>query len=149
LSEEVKITACPRCGSKNLDIADMRDGITPGIDWSTNVCRNCDWQGIPLEFETENNYQKFLKGLEKQKKSEDLPIQKDPAESAPGQRLILRYLTASFLSLLFVIIPLLVCVLVSVYGGFPIEIGFLLAGISFLVYLYFFWKKELWNMIKR
>jgi len=127
----------------------MRDGITPGIDWSTNVCRNCDWQGIPLEFETENNYQKFLKGLEKQKKSEDLPIQKDPAESAPGQRLILRYLTASFLSLLFVIIPLLVCVLVSVYGGFPIEIGFLLAGISFLVYLYFFWKKELWNMIKR
>jgi len=145
----VKITACPRCGSKNLDIADMRDGITPGIDWSTNVCRNCDWQGIPLEFETENNYQKFLKGLEKQKKSEDLPIQKDPAESAPGQRLILRYLTASFLSLLFVIIPLLVCVLVSVYGGFPIEIGFLLAGISFLVYLYFFWKKELWNMIKR
>jgi hypothetical protein len=145
----MKITACPRCGSKNLDIADMRDGITPGIDWSTNVCRNCDWQGIPLEFETENNYQKFLKGLEKQKKSVDLPIPKDPAESAPGQRFILRYLTASFLFLLLIIIPLLVCVLVSVYGGFPIEIGFLLAGISFLVYLYFFWKKELWNMIKR
>jgi hypothetical protein len=145
----MKITACPRCGSKNLDIADMRDGITPGIDWSTTVCRDCDWQGIPLEFETENYYQKFLQGFEKEKKSEDLPIHKDPAESAPSQRLILRYLTTSFLFALFVIIPGLVCVLVSVYGGFPIEIGFLFAGISVLVYLYFFWKKELWNMIKR
>ncbi len=145
----MKITACPRCGSKNLDIADMRDGISPGIDWSTNVCRNCDWQGIPLEFETENNYQKFLIGLEKQKKFENLPVQIDPAESTPTERLILRYLTASFLFLLFLIIPSLVCVLVSIYGGFPIEIGFLFAGISFLVYLYFFWKKELWNMIRR
>ena len=145
----MKITACLRCGSKNLDIADMSDGITPGIDWSTNVCRDCQWQGIPLEFETENDYQKFLKGLEKEKKSENLPMHKDPAESAPTQRLISRYLTAAFLMLLFVIIPLLVCVLVSIYGGFPIVFGFLFAGISFLVYLYFFWKKELWNMIKR
>jgi hypothetical protein len=145
----MKITACPRCGSKNLDIADMRDGITPGIDWSTMVCRDCDWQGIPLEFETENNYQNFLKGLEKQKKSENLPIRNDPAESAPTQRLIVRYVTASFLFLLFLIIPLLVWVLVSVYGGFPLVFGFLLAGLSFLVYIYFFWKKELWNMIKR
>jgi nitrate reductase NapE component len=145
----MKITACPRCGSKNLDIADMRDGITPGIDWSTMVCRDCDWQGIPLEFETENAYQKFLKGFEKEKKSEDLPIQKDIAESAPTERLIVRYVIASFLFLLFIIIPLLVYALVSVYGGIPIEIGFLFAGISFLVYLYFFWKKELWNMIKR
>ena len=101
----MKITACPRCGSKNLDIADMSDGITPGIDWSTNVCRDCDWQGIPLEFETENDYQKFQKGFEKENKSEDLPMHKDPAESAPTQSLILRYLTASFLFLLFVIIP--------------------------------------------
>jgi hypothetical protein len=145
----MKITACLRCGSKNLDIADMRDGITPGIDWSTMVCRDCDWQGIPLEFETENDYQKFLKGLEKQKKSEKLPTNKDLAESAPTERLIVRYLTASFLLLLFVIIPLLVGFLVSVYGGFPIVFGFLFAGISFLIYLYFFWKKELWNMIKR
>jgi hypothetical protein len=145
----MKITACLRCGSKNLDIADMRDGITPGIDWSTMVCRDCDWQGIPMEFETENDYQKFLKGLEKVKKSEDLPMYIDPAESAPTERLIVRYVTASFLFLLFLIIPLLVCVLVSVYGGFPIVFGFLLAGISFLVYLYVFWKKELWNMIKR
>ena len=145
----MKITACPRCGSKNLDIADMRDGISPGIDWSTNVCRDCDWQGIPLEFETENNYQKFLIGLEKQKKFENLPVQMDPAESAPIQHFILRYVSAAFLFLLFILIPLVVCVLVSVYGGFPIEIGFIFAGISVLVYLYIFWKKELWNMIKR
>jgi len=97
----MKITACLRCGSKNLDIADMRDGITPGIDWSTNVCRDCDWQGIPLEFETENNYQKFLTGFEKEKKPEDLPVYRDLAESAPTQSLILRYLTASFLFLLY------------------------------------------------
>jgi len=145
----MKITACPRCGSKNLDIADMRDGITPGIDWSTMVCRDCNWQGIPLEFETENNYQKFLKGLEKQKKSENLPVCEDVAESAPTQRFILRYLTAAFLFLLLIIIPGFVFFLVSVYGGFRIEIGFLLACISFLVYLYILWKKELWNMIKR
>ncbi len=145
----MKITACPRCGSKNLDIADMRDGITPGIDWSTMVCRDCDWKGIPLEFETENAYQNFLKGLEKQKESMNLPKHEDIAESAPTQRLILRYLTAAFLFLLLIIIPGIVFFLVSVYGGFHIEIGFLFAGVSVLVYLYILWKKELWNMIKR
>jgi hypothetical protein len=145
----MKMRACLRCGSKNLDIADMRDGITPGIDWSTMVCRDCNWQGIPLEFETENAYQNFLKGLEKQKKSENKPVCEDIAESAPTQRLILRYLTAAFLFLLFIIIPGLVFFLVSVYGGFPIEIGFLCAGVSVFIYLSIFWKKELWNMIKR
>jgi hypothetical protein len=64
----MKITACLRCGSKNLDIADMSDGITPGIDLNKRVCRDCDWQGIPFEFETENDYQKFLKGFEKKKR---------------------------------------------------------------------------------
>jgi len=145
----MKIRACLRCGSKSLDIADMRDGITPGIDWSTMVCRECNWQGIPLEFETENAYQNFLKGLDKQKKSENLPVYEDVAESAPTQRLILRYFTAAFLFLLFLILPGFVFFLVSVYGGFPIEIGFLFAIVSVFVYLYIFWKKELWNMIKR
>jgi hypothetical protein len=64
----MKITACLRCGSKNLDIADMSDGITPGTDLHTKVCRDCEWKGIPLEFETENDYQKFLKSLKKKKR---------------------------------------------------------------------------------
>ncbi len=145
----MKIRACLRCGSKNLDIADMRDGITPGIDWSTMVCRECNWQGIPLEFETEGAYQNFLKGLEKQKKSENLPKCEDVAESAPIQRLTSRYFTAVFLFLLFLIIPGFVFFLVSVYGGLRMEIGFLFAGASVFVYLYILWKKELWNMIKR
>jgi hypothetical protein len=145
----MKIRACLRCGSKRLDIADMCDGITPGIDWSTMVCRDCNWQGMPLEFETENAYQRFLKGLEKQKKSENEPVYEDIAESAPTQRLIVRYFTAAFLLLLFLIIPSFVFYLVSIYGGFTNEIGFLFVGVSFFVYLYIFWKKELWNMIKR
>lgn len=127
----------------------MCDGITPGIDWSTMVCRDCNWQGIPLEFETEKAYQNFLKGLEKQKKSENVSVYEDVAESAPTQRLIVRYFTAAFLFLLFLILPGLVFYLVSVYGGFSIEIGFLFVGVSFFVYLYIFWKKELWNIIRR
>jgi hypothetical protein len=145
----MKITACLRCGSKNLDIADMRDGITPGIDWSTMVCRDCNWKGIPLEFETEKAYQNFLKGLEKHKKSENLPFYEDIAESAPTLRLIFRYLTTALLFLLFLMIPGLVFFLVSVYDGFSTEIGFLFASVSFLVSMYIFWKKELWNIIKR
>ena len=127
----------------------MRDGITPGIDWSTMVCRDCNWQGIPLEFETENAYQNFLKGLEKQKKSEDIPSHEDVAESAPTQRFVLRYVTAAFLFLLFLIIPGLAFFVVSIYIGFQTEIGFLFACASILVYIYIFWKKELWNSIKR
>lgn len=145
----MKIRACLRCGSKRLDIAHMCDGITPGIDWSTMVCRDCNWQGIPLEFETEKAYQNFLKGLEKQKKSENVSVYEDVAESAPTQRLIVRYFTAAFLFLLFLILPGFVFYLVSVYGGFSIEIGFLFVGVSFFVYLYIFWKKELWNIIRR
>lgn len=145
----MKIKACLRCGSTNLKLAGMRDGITPGIEWSTTVCKDCQWQGIPLEFETEKAYRKFLEGLKQVTPSEEVPQTQDPAESAPVQRFVLRYVTAVFLMLLFIIIPLCVIAVFSVYGGLPIGVGFLFGGIAFLVYLYLFWKKEVWSLIKR
>jgi hypothetical protein len=145
----MKIRACLRCGSRNLDIADMRDGITPGIDWSTMVCRDCNWQGIPLEFETDRAYQQFLQGLKQYKKTEQPPPVVDVAESAPTSRFIVRYVTAAFLFLLFFILPGFVFFVVSVAGGLSVEIGFVCAGVSILVYFYIFLKKELWNLIKR
>lgn len=142
------ITACPRCGSKNLDIAGIRDYGIPQIYWQ-KVCKDCEWQGTPLEFENEKNYKNFLNSLDKKVKKEETVHYKDPAESAPIRRYILRELTADFLASLLIIIPGLVFALVSVYGGFPYEVGFVLAFLSFLGYVYVFWKKQLWNKIKR
>jgi hypothetical protein len=142
------ITACPRCGSKNIDIAGIRDYGIPQMYWQ-KVCRDCEWQGTPLIFENETDYNKFLNSLNKNVKKEEKVYYKDPAESAPIRRYILREFATIFLASLLVIIPGLVYVLVSVYGNFSKEIGFLFALLSFAVYLYIVWKKQLWNMIKR
>lgn len=63
----MKIIACPRCGSGNIDVAGVRDGTVPAEVWK-KVCKKCGWTGSPLEFDSEKDYQKFLEHLKKSKK---------------------------------------------------------------------------------
>ena len=73
----------------------------------------------------------------------------DPAEKNPWRSYIIRNFTTRFLILLSLLIPLFVFYFVSILASISTTIGVFLAFISFIVYIYLLWKKELWNQIKR
>ena len=64
----MEITACPVCGSKNIGIGTLGDGIISGLSSWNEVCRNCGYQGASLVFESELEYKKFFEALSYQKK---------------------------------------------------------------------------------
>ena len=142
------ITACPVCGSKRVVSAGIRDGINPQ-EFLKQACKNCGWTGTPLEFDSEDDYQAFIKELNIDNKDLDDPVFADPAEQAPIKRYIIRGFWTSFLYLLLLVIPGIVFYLISILFGLSNQIGIFFAFVSFFIYIYFFWKMELWNMIQR
>jgi len=144
----MKITACPLCGSQNVGMGGIRDGINPK-DFLKQACKNCGWTGIPLEFENDKEYQQFLHGLIEEDEIHDKDYYEDPAKEAPIRRYIIRSFWTIFLFLFALILPGIVYVLISEAGGFSTGISWLFAFFSLMIYIYFVWKKELWNKIKR
>ncbi len=72
----MKIYACPKCGSRQIYQGRIGDGVLTGYT-NKEVCRNCSYQGMPIIFDTEKEYNKFLKSksLKKTPKKE-LKIEK-------------------------------------------------------------------------
>ena len=54
------IYACPRCGSRRIRQGALHVGALTG---TKDVCRDCNYQGIPLIFDTEKDYERFLKEM--------------------------------------------------------------------------------------
>lgn len=77
----MEITACPVCGSKNIGIGTLGDGIISGLSSWNEVCRNCGYQGASLIFESESEYNKFLEALSNQKKLTDAGIEESNEEN--------------------------------------------------------------------
>ena len=67
----MEIIACPNCGSRRIYQGRLGDGVLTGYT-SRNVCRDCGYQGMPIFFDNENEYKKFLNGksLEKISKTD-------------------------------------------------------------------------------
>jgi len=63
----MRITACPKCGSKNISMGTMGSGVTFGITSWNETCRDCGYQGQPLVFDSEKEYIKFLKEVKHKK----------------------------------------------------------------------------------
>ena len=60
----MKITACPKCGSKDIQMGGIGDGVLFGIDSWKQVCKKCGYQGAPLIFGSEKEYKKFVGELQ-------------------------------------------------------------------------------------
>ncbi|HLF16787.1 MAG TPA: hypothetical protein VI796_05085 [Candidatus Thermoplasmatota archaeon] len=58
------VQACLRCGSRNLHMLTLRDGLWPeggeSLKW---VCGECDWQGAPLLLDGEGEWRAFAEAL--------------------------------------------------------------------------------------
>ena len=55
----MKITACPKCGSRNIRQGTMGEGVLTGYT-TKDVCRDCGYRGSPILFDSEREYTKFL-----------------------------------------------------------------------------------------
>jgi len=64
----MEITACPNCGSKNIGIGTLGDGIISGLSSWKEVCKDCGYQGASLLFDSETEYKKFIDALSNAKK---------------------------------------------------------------------------------
>jgi transcription elongation factor Elf1 len=81
----MEITACPVCGSKNIGIGTLGDGIISGLSSWNEVCRNCGYQGPSLVFESEAQYKKFLEALAYQKQQAK-EQSKETSEEKKGEK---------------------------------------------------------------
>jgi transcription elongation factor Elf1 len=80
----MEITACPVCGSKNIGIGTLGDGIISGLSSWNEVCKNCGYQGASLIFESESQYNKFLEALAYQKKQDETQNTETKEKSEQG-----------------------------------------------------------------
>ena len=60
----MEIKACPRCGSTKIFQGTMGDGVLTGYT-SREVCKNCGFQGMPVIFNSEEDYKKFIHEIKK------------------------------------------------------------------------------------
>ena len=61
---EGPVWACMQCGSTQVGMGGVSQGLIPGAGSHFNyACRRCGHRGPPLEFENATAYRQFVKGL--------------------------------------------------------------------------------------
>ena len=65
---EMNIRACPKCGSRNIRMAGIGEGTIFGLTSWDMVCEKCSYKGMPILFDSENEYEAFLEELKNEKK---------------------------------------------------------------------------------
>ncbi len=72
------------CGSKKIGIGTLGDGIIAGLSSWKEVCRDCGYQGASLLFETEDEYNKYLKALKQHTTEEKTDNNEETMEEEPA-----------------------------------------------------------------
>lgn len=67
----MEIKACIFCGSRNLRSGAAIDGIIPGNIPFVYICNDCENKGAPIIFDTEEEYNKFVKALREEKEGKE------------------------------------------------------------------------------
>lgn len=72
----MKITACPKCGSKNVGMGTINDGLWAGgmiptsREFWRHTCKDCGFRGNFIEFDSEKDYKIFLSEFKKLEKND-------------------------------------------------------------------------------
>jgi transcription elongation factor Elf1 len=95
----MEITACPNCGSKNIGIGTLGDGIISGLSSWKEVCKDCGYQGASLLFDSEVEYKRFVDALSKAKKqimeneqTKEEDAEDESLELTEGKKQVLEFL---------------------------------------------------------
>ena len=125
----MEIIACPNCGSRRIFQGTMGDGVLTGYT-TRNVCRNCGYQGMPIIFDSEIDYKKFLKIKSKDIKSTD--IKKKELKKEKIKEKIKRPMGVNFLVLILILEAI-----ITVYIYYNL-IGFKVATLLWIYYVSIF-----------
>ncbi len=90
----MKINACPKCGSRNISQGTLGEGVLTGYV-TKDVCKDCGYQGMPLIFNSEKEYKKFLEGLSKDqegKVGKPEKIAEEPVKLTEKEKELLEFL---------------------------------------------------------
>ena len=68
----MKISACPKCGSKDIQMGGITQGTLFGITSWNSVCRKCGYKGMPIIFESEKDYVEFLQEISDENKKDSI-----------------------------------------------------------------------------
>jgi len=98
----MKINACPKCGSRNISQGALGEGILTGYV-NRDVCKDCGYQGMPIVFDSEEEYKKFLEGLSKDKETKTdksgkivkNKVEEKPLELTKNEKELLEFLDES------------------------------------------------------
>ena len=107
----MEIKACPKCGSTKIYQGTMGDGVLTGYT-SRQVCKNCGYQGMPLIFNNEKDYKKFLEGIKKEQTEKSSPKEKIKQTSKKDQK---PPKGLFFLSLILIVETIIALYLFSMY----------------------------------
>lgn len=138
----MKIKACQRCSSTNLDEAFPRsEDSTLG----QKICRECGWSGTPFEFGTEKDYKGFQAGIQINNKLRDSSHNDKFSNYTPEYKKLTEKswsLVAIFL-MGFVILLGIIAALGTLYyySGLSIEIYLFLVFLSLFISISYIWKR--------
>ena len=90
----MKIYACPRCGSKEIFMGTIDSGVLIGMTSTKNVCKNCGFQGNPILFDSEQEYQHFLKEIKQEttKTTKEQEVTTNKNELSEKDKLVLDFI---------------------------------------------------------
>ncbi len=117
--QPMEITACPVCGSKNIGIGTLGDGIISGLSSWNEVCKNCGYQGASLIFESEAQYKKFLDALAFQKKQAETQCTEPSKEKTTIYSSKKSYLFEFIVSVVLTIIFFIILSVSNFFGMYP------------------------------
>jgi len=66
----MKIRACAKCNSKNIRMAGLGEGTIFGLTSWDMVCEDCGYKGMPIVFDSQEDYEAFLKELKEKQESD-------------------------------------------------------------------------------
>ncbi len=113
----MEIIACPNCGSRRIYQGTMGDGVLTGYT-TRNVCRNCGYQGMPIIFDSETDYKKFIKGKLKDIKSKD--FKKNDIKNKKIKQKIKRPIGVNFLVFTLILVAIITVYLYYNLLGFQV-----------------------------
>lgn len=114
----MEIKACPNCGSRRIYQGRMGDGVLTGYT-SRDVCRNCGYQGMPIIFDSEKEYKKFLESKSLTKKT-GKKIKEEAKKKAKRPLKYERPLTVTILAFIMIFLALFTIYLYYSLIGFRI-----------------------------
>lgn len=88
----MKIYACPRCGSKEIFMGTIDSGVLIGMTSTKNVCKKCGFQGNAILFDSEQEYQHFLKEIKKQETTKKKKVTINKNKLSKKDKLVLDFI---------------------------------------------------------